>query len=341
MKGADTTKKIATKHDWSRFDSMSEEQRHAAAVNDVDAQPITPDNEKRMKRTPQVKVIRRALGLSQEEFAVRFHIPLGTLRDWEQNRKEPSAAARAHLLAIARNPDATSGQDTTLPSNKEAQYTPNVISHTDEGAKKAVKRFCDQVFWLRMVRRMYKELFEMEDSLPLMKKTAWSFFEELNTILQNYLLLELAKVTDPPKSGTKENLTVANLVVSIDWPPDVREKLRSLNEATKGFRDQILEARNKLLAHLDKEAFLSQKPLGQFPEGEDEGFLKTLEEICNVAHKACFGQIFGQMVLTEPGDVINLKRALLTAAAFDQLLADSKGTEKKRLFSYLEKARGT
>ena len=35
-----------------------------------------------MKRTPQVKLIRRALGLTQEEFAGRFQIPLGTLRDW-------------------------------------------------------------------------------------------------------------------------------------------------------------------------------------------------------------------------------------------------------------------
>ena len=87
MKDADTTKKIATKHDWSHFDSMSEKQRHAAAVNDPDAQPVTPDNEKRMERTPQVKVIRRALGLSQEAFALRFHVPLGTLRDWEQIAK--------------------------------------------------------------------------------------------------------------------------------------------------------------------------------------------------------------------------------------------------------------
>jgi putative transcriptional regulator len=61
-----------------------------------------------MKRTPQVTVIRRALGLSQERFAARFHIPLGTLRDWEQKRKEPDAAARAYLVVIARNPEAVS-----------------------------------------------------------------------------------------------------------------------------------------------------------------------------------------------------------------------------------------
>jgi putative transcriptional regulator len=108
MKDADTTKKTPPKHEWSRFNSMSEEERHAAAVTDPDAQPVTHDNEKRMKRTPQVKIIRRALGLSQEDFATRFHIPLGTLRDWEQQRKEPDAAARAYLVVIARNPEAVS-----------------------------------------------------------------------------------------------------------------------------------------------------------------------------------------------------------------------------------------
>jgi putative transcriptional regulator len=87
---------------------MTEVERHAAALSDPDAHPITPENIRRMKRTPQVKVIRRALGLSQEDFAARFHIPLGTLRDWEQSRKEPDAAARAYLTVIARNPEAVS-----------------------------------------------------------------------------------------------------------------------------------------------------------------------------------------------------------------------------------------
>jgi putative transcriptional regulator len=51
-----------------------------------------------MKRTPQVKVIRRALDLSQEEFAERFRIPLGTLRDWEQGRKDPTPPPAPTLL---------------------------------------------------------------------------------------------------------------------------------------------------------------------------------------------------------------------------------------------------
>jgi putative transcriptional regulator len=91
-------------HDWSRFDAMTEAERHAAALADPDARPLGPEDMKRMRRTPQVRVIRRALKLSQEEFAARFHIPLGTLRDWEQGRKDPDAAARAYLVVIGRNP---------------------------------------------------------------------------------------------------------------------------------------------------------------------------------------------------------------------------------------------
>lgn len=84
---------------------MSADEIERAARADPDAQPLTAAGLKRMTRTPQAKIIRRALELSQEEFATRFHIPLGTLRDWEQGRAEPDQAARAYLTVIARDPE--------------------------------------------------------------------------------------------------------------------------------------------------------------------------------------------------------------------------------------------
>jgi putative transcriptional regulator len=98
--------KAAAKHDWSRLDAMTAAEKHAAALSDPDNRPLTEAAMKRMKRrTPRAKIIRRALGLSQEDFAVRYHIPLGTLRDWEQGRAEPDQAARAYPTVIAREPD--------------------------------------------------------------------------------------------------------------------------------------------------------------------------------------------------------------------------------------------
>jgi putative transcriptional regulator len=59
----------------------------------------------RLRPVPRVKTLRRTLALSQEEFAARYHIPLGTLRDWEQGRTEPDQPARAYLTVIARDPE--------------------------------------------------------------------------------------------------------------------------------------------------------------------------------------------------------------------------------------------
>jgi putative transcriptional regulator len=106
MNADNIMKKTPERRQWARFDAMTEKQRHTAALSDPDARPLTASDFKRMKRTPQVKVIRRALGLTQEEFAARFRIPLGTLRDWEQGAAQPDQSARAYLTVIAREPDA-------------------------------------------------------------------------------------------------------------------------------------------------------------------------------------------------------------------------------------------
>ncbi|MGO9546568.1 MAG: helix-turn-helix domain-containing protein [Rhodomicrobium sp.] len=99
------TPKSETKHDWSAVDALTEEEIHAAAMADPDARPMTEEEWKAAPRVPRTVTIRRALKLSQEEFAARFHIPPGTLRDWEQGRSEPDAAARAYLRVIAREPE--------------------------------------------------------------------------------------------------------------------------------------------------------------------------------------------------------------------------------------------
>ena len=92
-------------HDWRRFDALSDEAAHAAALNDPDAQPLSDAALSRMKPVARARTLRRALGLTQEEFATRYRIPIGTLRDWEQGRSEPDQPARAYLTVIAHDPE--------------------------------------------------------------------------------------------------------------------------------------------------------------------------------------------------------------------------------------------
>lgn len=100
------SKKPISTHSRKAVRPMTRSAIAQAARADPDARPLTPADLKRMKRTPQAKIIRRALGVTQQEFAARYNIPLGTLRDWEQGRAKPDQTARSYLRVIARNPDA-------------------------------------------------------------------------------------------------------------------------------------------------------------------------------------------------------------------------------------------
>ena len=91
--------------DWERLKAMTDEEVVAAALSDPDAQPLTSDQLAKMRRVSRVKVLRERLGMTQTEFAQAFHLPITTLRDWEQGRSTPDAPARALLLAIERDPE--------------------------------------------------------------------------------------------------------------------------------------------------------------------------------------------------------------------------------------------
>ena len=91
--------------DWARLDAMTDDEARAAALSDPDAQPSSPERLATMRRVSRAKVLRQRLGMTQAEFARAFHLPLTTLRDWEQHRSVPDAPARALLLAIERDPE--------------------------------------------------------------------------------------------------------------------------------------------------------------------------------------------------------------------------------------------
>lgn len=92
--------------DWDRVDALTDEEVEAAALSDPDNPPLTPEQLARMRRMPNVQQIRKAQGLSQMEFAERFAIPVSAVRDWEQGRYSPPAAAITLLNVIEHRPDA-------------------------------------------------------------------------------------------------------------------------------------------------------------------------------------------------------------------------------------------
>jgi putative transcriptional regulator len=92
--------------DWKAVEALTDEQIVAAVRSDPDAAPIPVHQTPGLIPIVNTKKLRDRLGLTQEEFAAKYRIPIGTLRDWEQGRKFPDAPARAYLTIIARDPHA-------------------------------------------------------------------------------------------------------------------------------------------------------------------------------------------------------------------------------------------
>jgi putative transcriptional regulator len=72
-----------------------------------------------MPTAADVKAIRDSLELSQESFAGFLGVSLGTVRNWEQKRREPQGPARALLLVAAKQPRAVRAAFNSIPTAKE------------------------------------------------------------------------------------------------------------------------------------------------------------------------------------------------------------------------------
>ncbi len=83
------------------FDQMLANVRQASARASATRRPARPNEINALT----VKRLRGWTQLSQAEFARLLGVELGTLRNWEQGRREPTGPARALLRAICNDPE--------------------------------------------------------------------------------------------------------------------------------------------------------------------------------------------------------------------------------------------
>ncbi|WP_312797359.1 helix-turn-helix domain-containing protein [Tianweitania sp.] len=76
-----------------------------AEPTDAEDFDVTAEALERGQRARLIRTTRTGLGLSQSEFANRFRVPVGTLRDWEQARTTAPDFAIAYVRVIGQHPD--------------------------------------------------------------------------------------------------------------------------------------------------------------------------------------------------------------------------------------------
>lgn len=91
--------------DWAAFDALTDNEVEQAALADPDARPMSDEQLQRARRVGLAGALRFRLKLSLEEFALRYHIPVETVRGWERGTIEPDVVALAYLNVIAADPE--------------------------------------------------------------------------------------------------------------------------------------------------------------------------------------------------------------------------------------------
>ncbi|PTR11641.1 helix-turn-helix domain-containing protein [Cereibacter azotoformans] len=76
-----------------------------ADPSDAEDFDVTAEAMDRGQRARLIRKVRSGLGLSQVDFAERFCVPVGTLRDWEQARATAPDFAVAYVRVIQAAPE--------------------------------------------------------------------------------------------------------------------------------------------------------------------------------------------------------------------------------------------
>jgi hypothetical protein len=190
--------------------------------------------------------------------------------------------------------------------------------------KADVESFTNSCVKLRSHYEHYNGLFRSGAlRLQLLEKIATVFFHDLNDILIRVLIGDICRLTDPPTMGGKVNLTVKYLAENADFPAGsaVRDRLAVLDRELHAFRDLIVPARNKRIAHNDRSAALSDVSLGAAPYDAWDRFWLNLQEFVHILHQKYVdaGGHFQLNGITGLSDAELLIKALRESAVFEEL----------------------
>jgi putative transcriptional regulator len=83
------------------FDDLIQSLKEAKAISHGEA----PASRRIKVMTPDVKMVREQIGLSQREFAELIQVSIKTLQNWEQHRRNPTGPAAVLLKIVLTAPD--------------------------------------------------------------------------------------------------------------------------------------------------------------------------------------------------------------------------------------------
>ena len=196
-----------------------------------------------------------------------------------------------------------------------------------------VKGFCEECVWAHSIRTHFADLVEQnEKRRELLSEVASMFFGDLNLLLIEYIILQKCKLQDPVSDRKKStnNLTT-NYILELNWSIETKSILEAENKRLMNFRKRIVDARNKLVSHLDLKTRLQPLGLGSFTQQEEQDFWSALQAFANAAHEEALGSPYPINAAMQEGDVASLVHYLRDGVDYDDLVESEDGFLLRRI----------
>ena len=154
-----------------------------------------------------------------------------------------------------------------------------------------------------------------ERKWEVLSSTAPQFFDLTLHLFYDHILLKSAKLVDPEKSRSDENLSLANLLSKIpNISHEAQVKIDNVFDTLKTNISSIKAHRNKRIAHNDLKTKLKTSSLPKIQESEFVAVLHGFNDLLNLLQKELWGGIRNFDIQVPPIDEPNSFIALLKRA---------------------------
>ena len=127
----------------------------------------------------------------------------------------------------------------------------------------------DEAIWLRQTVNTFNCLFDSDPATErILKESAGLFFGDLNTMMHEYTILLVCRLTGPPQSFGKPNLSTQRFTTLMRDRGCITPEIESLDARLREYGELLKPARNKIVAHSDLEVHAKSTVLGSHEEGQ-------------------------------------------------------------------------
>lgn len=174
----------------------------------------------------------------------------------------------------------------------------------------------EQAIWLRQTVNTFNCLFDSgPETERLLRESAALFFGDLNTMMQEYAILLVCRLTGPAETFGKPNLSTQRFTGLMRQSGCLTPEVERLDACLTAYGERLKPARNKIIAHSDLEVHVDDIALDAHGEEAMVEFFDNLQAYFDAVGNAVGVGPLDFRYAPGPGDVIGLVRTLERADA--------------------------